>query len=271
MIYMTTEDAKSGEFVKASPAATMIIMHRDANGAPPKILMVERVKQMAFAAGAAVFPGGRVDDADFDFADNLKQEITMGLRRDEIASRLAVIRETIEEAGLALGLHGVEDPANCGKARLALEQGAVLSDICGEFGWAPDFTKLVPWARWQPPNREAAVRVFDTRFYLIDAGASQLNAVVDATENRKLFWSSAKDVLSQADDGKIRIIFPTRRNLDRLAQFDTIEATMEHAAQYPVKKIQPHVEKRDDGEFLCIPDGHGYPVREEPLKTALRG
>jgi 8-oxo-dGTP pyrophosphatase MutT (NUDIX family) len=255
---------------KATPAATMVIMHRDPDGGPPKILMMERVKAMAFAGGAAVFPGGKVDDADFDYAQALDQSVTLGLEMDEVASRLAVIRETIEEAGLALGLRGVDDPADCIAARTALHEGVVLSEICGEFGWIPDLAQLTPWARWQPPLVEKAPRIFDTRFYLVDAGEVQLNAIVDATENKMLFWASANDVLAMADEDKVKIIYPTRRNLERLAQFDSIADVMGHANQHPVIKISPHVEKRDEGLFLCIPDGIGYPVTAELLDTAKR-
>jgi 8-oxo-dGTP pyrophosphatase MutT (NUDIX family) len=255
---------------KATPAATMVIMHRDPDGGAPKILMMERVKSMAFAGGAAVFPGGRVDPADFDYAQALDRSVTLDLEHDEVASRLAVIRETIEEAGLALGLIGVDDPADCAAARAALHAGVALSEICGEFGWIPDLAQLTPWARWQPPLVEKAPRIFDTRFYLVDAGEVQLNAIVDATENKMLFWASANDVLAMAEEDKVKIIFPTRRNLERLAQFDSIDDIVRHAGEHPVTKILPQVEKRDEELFLCIPEGLGYPVTSELLDTAKR-
>ena len=47
----------------AIPAATLILV-RDRAGAAPELLMVERAAGMAFAAGAWVFPGGRIDKAD---------------------------------------------------------------------------------------------------------------------------------------------------------------------------------------------------------------
>ena len=45
------------------PAATLVIF-RDRPDAPPELLMVERAKAMAFAGGAMVFPGGRIDPGD---------------------------------------------------------------------------------------------------------------------------------------------------------------------------------------------------------------
>ena len=42
----------------ATPAATMVICCQNPDGGAPLLLMVERIKAMAFAGGAAVFPGG---------------------------------------------------------------------------------------------------------------------------------------------------------------------------------------------------------------------
>lgn len=248
-----------------TPAATMVIFHKDDAGGPPKLLMMERTKSMAFAGGAAVFPGGKVDAADFEYAAVMKH----GYDIDEAAARLAAIRETIEEAGLALALDGVDDPTNCGDARRALHDGAPLSSVCAAYGWTPRFDALIPWARWLPPTRE--VRVFDTRFYLIDAGDTQLNAVVDATENTSLFWASAQEVIDLAGEQKVKIIFPTRRNLERLALFNCYDDAANHALQFPIETVLTYMEQRDDERWLCIPDGHGYPILGEPLSSAQRG
>jgi 8-oxo-dGTP pyrophosphatase MutT (NUDIX family) len=253
------------EMPAATPAATMIIFHKDAAGGPPKILMMERMKSMTFAGGAAVFPGGKVDDADFEFARSLDSDLDL----DETAARLAAIRETLEEAGLALGLAGVADPADCIQARAALHAGEPLSAVCLQNGWTPQLQTLIPWARWRPPRLET--RVFDTRFYLVDAGDTQLAAVVDATENTALFWASAAEVIALAQQNKVKIIFPTRRNLERLALFECFADTAAHAARYPVETVLTYVEQRGDERWLCIPDGHGYPVLEESMRSATRG
>jgi 8-oxo-dGTP pyrophosphatase MutT (NUDIX family) len=251
----------------ATPAATMVIFRENPEGGAPLLLMVERVKAMAFAGGAAVFPGGKVDAADFDYAEMLGHPLPL----DEAAARLAAIRETIEEAGLALGLSGVSDPADCDDARAALHDGESLQAICNRHSWTPDFEQLVPWSRWRPPAFEGASRVFDTRFYLVDAGGSAPLATVDNTENRCLFWASAVEVLEKADRGEVKVIFPTRRNLERLALFGCFDAAAAHAAEHPVSTVLTYIDKRDDGNWLCIPDGHGYPVTEEPMASAMRG
>ncbi len=249
----------------ATPAATMVIFQNDPAGGPPKLLMMERTKTMAFAGGAAVFPGGKVDDADFDYARILDH----GLDIDEAAARIAAIRETLEEAGLALCLQGVDDPAGCTDARAALHDGQSLQAVCVRHGWSPQLERLIPWSRWCPPEREK--RVFDARFYLFDAGNASLNATVDETENTALFWASAQEVIDLSHARKVKIIFPTRRNLERLALFDSYADAAVHAAQIPVRTVLTSIEERSGERWLCIPDGHGYPVLEELLKRAERG
>ncbi len=249
----------------ATPAATIVIFRSDQKGGLPSILMVERVKSMAFAGGAVVFPGGKVDAADFAYAERLEH----GLAVDEAAARLAAIRETIEEAGLALALDGVAEAADCIDARAALHGGASLGEVCAEHGWTPDLGQLIPWARWRPPSLET--RVFDTRFYLIDAGDAHLPAIVDNTENRALFWDSAQGVLGRIERGEVKAIFPTKRNLERLALFDSFAATAAHAAQFPVKLLFTYVEERDGVPHICVPDGFGYPITAEAMTSAIRG
>jgi hypothetical protein len=71
--------------------------------------------------------------------------------------------------------------------------------------------------------------------------------------------------------GKVKVIFPTRRNLERLALFDSFAEAAAHAALHPVETVLTYVEKRGDEQWLCIPDGHGYPVLEESMAIAMRG
>ena len=84
------------------PAATVVVFRHAAAGGPPEILMITRKRAMTFAGGMAVFPGGRVDPADYELA----QTIAGDLDPNEAAHRIAAMRETLEETGLAIGLTG---------------------------------------------------------------------------------------------------------------------------------------------------------------------
>src|SRR3990170_7280945 len=70
------------------PAATLVTVREPPDG-PPELLMVERAEAMAFAGGALVFPGGRIDESDLALAE------PFGLA--DGGARVAAIRETIEE------------------------------------------------------------------------------------------------------------------------------------------------------------------------------
>ena len=85
---------------KVIPAATVVIFRNGPAGGPPELLMVQRAKEMRFAGGAAVFPGGRIDPADRELAASLAADADPLVA----AAQVGGIRETLEETGLAIGL-----------------------------------------------------------------------------------------------------------------------------------------------------------------------
>lgn len=250
----------------ARQAATLVIF-RDRDDGPSELLVMERSKGMAFAGGALVFPGGGVEPGDIVMAEALANDMPV----DEAAARIAAIRETLEESGLALGFVNPPDRFALAAMRAAMAGGASFGALLAQAGLSLDLEALVPFARWHPSAKEHPTRVYDTRFYLARMPEGSHHATVDATENVRLFWASAQDVLNRADRGECRIIFPTRRNLERLAQFPDFVAATAHARGLPVQKITPWIEERADGRYLCIGDCHGYPVTSEALDTAMRG
>ncbi len=246
----------------AIPAATLVIFRDAANG-PPELLFVERAKAMAFAGGALVFPGGRVDPGDHALAAML------GKADDDTAARIAAVRETIEEVGLPVGLSPIPSPERVERLRAALHAGVALGEALAAAEAGLDLNALDYFARWRPAHAHA--RIFDTRFYLARLPAGAPKARVDATENVRLFWGTAAEVLADADAGLATIIFPTRRNLERLAQFADFEAAVTDARAHRVRTVTPWTEIRDGVEHLCIPDDLGYPVTSQPMSDAVRG
>jgi 8-oxo-dGTP pyrophosphatase MutT (NUDIX family) len=80
----------------AIPAATVVVVRDGAAGL--EVLMLRRDRDLAFAGGTWVFPGGRIDPTD-------RPEGQPDLER---AARAAAVREAHEEAGLTIdpaGLH----------------------------------------------------------------------------------------------------------------------------------------------------------------------
>jgi 8-oxo-dGTP pyrophosphatase MutT (NUDIX family) len=242
----------------AIPAATLVLMRERAGGGAPELLIMERTRDMAFAAGALVFPGGRVEPQDHELAERCA-----GIA--DAAARIAALRETIEETGIAVALEPAPD---ADALRTGLEAGASFGALLDKAGVAPRLDALTPFARWCPNFRET--RRFDTLFFLAEAPADAPAVSADPSEAARAFWATAADVLADVDAGRAHVIFPTRRNLERLARFGSIAEARADAARYPVRKITPWVEEREGKAFVCIPDDAGYPVTAEPLETARR-
>lgn len=261
MDYEEHEEAPS-----AIPAATLVIFRRAPGGGAPELLMVERSASMTFAGGAAVFPGGRVDDADRELALSLGASDEEA--RDELAARIAAVRETLEETGLMVGLEQRPTLEMARAARELLLGEKALAPVLKRMGWTLASETLVPFARWRPKHRH--MRIYDTRFYLADLGTGAVDLLVDATENTHLFWASAAEALELADSGRIKVIFPTRRNLERLAQFGSFDEAVAHVSEYPSRMITPFMELRDGVPHLAIPADAGYPVTGEALDSAAR-
>ncbi len=244
----------------AIPAATLILM-RDRRVGPPEILMTERHADMAFAAGALVFPGGRIDPEDKAAAAALP-----GF--PDAAARIAAIRETIEETGILPAAKPVASDEDAEIVRAALTSGQALPDALAGQGLSLDLAQLTPFARWLPNFRET--RRFDTLFFIAEAEADAAEAELAEAEAGRSLWASAADIIAEIVAGRAHAIFPTRRNLERLARFGSIEEARADAARHPVETITPWVEVRDGAPHVCIAEGIGYPVTSELLETARR-
>jgi 8-oxo-dGTP pyrophosphatase MutT (NUDIX family) len=241
------------------PAATLVLMREGPTG-PPEVLVMERTGQMAFAAGALVFPGGRIDAAD--------REAAVAFDLPDAAARIAAIRETIEETGLVPGLAPAPDRVLAADVRAGLAAERPLAGLLADRGLRLDLGALTPFARWCPNFREA--RRFDTLFFLAEAPADAPEPVFAEAEAVRAFWASAAEILAEVEAGRAHVIFPTRRNLERLARFASIGEARADAALHPVTKITPWVAEVDGAPHICIPEGIGYPVTSELLETARR-
>jgi 8-oxo-dGTP pyrophosphatase MutT (NUDIX family) len=237
----------------AIPAATLVVM-RDMAAGPPELLMVTRATRMAFAGGAMVFPGGRIDDGDRILASD-----------DEGAAKVAAIRETLEETGLSVGLTA-SAPASLQED---LHAGQPFATGLDRHGLGLDLTALVPFARWKPTFKHT--RRFDTHFFLARAPENAGELRPQAGECDSAEWIAAAAVLERIEEGQARAIFPTVRNLERLAQFASFDEAVAHACAHPVETISPWIEEADGEQWLRIPDHLGYPVTRERVNTALRG
>jgi 8-oxo-dGTP pyrophosphatase MutT (NUDIX family) len=233
----------------AIPAATLVAV-RDAAHGPPELLMVERAAGMAFAAGALVFPGGRIDSGD-------------------AGAKAAAIRETLEETAIPVGLAPTPSAETARALQAALVEGCEFEPLLAGHGLSLDLDALTPFARWVPKFH--ATRRFDTMFFVTRAPAGEWEPNVVPGECSGAFWITAGEALEREARGEARMIFPTRRNLERLALHNDFDSIRADAEAHAIAPITPWVEEVDGTSFITIPDGIGYPVTREKLDGLWRG
>ena len=237
----------------AIPAATLILV-RERTAVAPELLMVERATGMAFAGGALVFPGGRIDEAD-------------RILSDDHAAKIAAIRETLEEVAVPVAI----DPLPSREQSLELQRQLIadqpLTNLIDPAMLRLD--DLTPFARWVPKFH--AKRRFDALFFLARApeGEWVLNTIPGECAGAE--WVTAAEVLERDQAGEAQMIFPTRRVLERIAQHASFAEMVADAAAYPIEPVTPWVEERDGERFITIPNDIGYPVTQEKLEGLWRG
>lgn len=241
----------------AVPAATLILV-RDCPDAP-ELLMVERAQGMAFAAGALVFPGGRIDEADRE----------LGEAQGIDPAAVAAIRETIEETAVPVGLSPAPDAGVTRALQDSLIAEAPFAETLQTRGIDLDASTLTPFARWVPKFH--AVRRFDTLFFVAKCPEGDWQPRTIEGECSGACWVTAAEVLERDRRGEARLIFPTRRNLERLALHDSFEEIRADALSHPIEPVTPWVEEREGERFITIPSHLGYPVTEERLEGLWRG
>ncbi len=259
------------------PAATVILL-RD-GPVSPEVLMLQRHARSEFLPDTYVFPGGRVEEADFELADRVGSlsgasaaERLGGGRtpREALAFVVAAIRETFEESGILLarrrGEHALVDAATADSLahhRLGMQEGATSFReivLAGDLELAGD--GLAAHAHWITP--EMVPQRFDTLFFTAVAPQGQL-AAHDGVEATDHVWIRPDDALLRARAGKLRIIFPTLANLETLLGFRTASEVLESSRKRPLVPVLPRMVERNGERVLVIPEDAGYATSFERM------
>jgi len=212
----------------ARPASTVVVL-RSGVGIPFEVLLVRRNDRVAFMAGAYVFPGGRVDEADryekpaARFLDSPPRFADL-TAAEELPFRVAAVRELAEEAAVTVG---VDD--------------------------------LVPLAHWVTPQVEA--RRYDTRFFLTVMPAGQ-QARHDEGETTDLVWESPAAAVERCQCGEIMLPPPTWTTLRQLQRHTTLAGVLAWARQKPIVRIQPELHRAADEAMLTLPGDPSHPTVE---------
>jgi len=261
-------DPMAATIVQPVAAATVVLVRDGPQGL--ETLMVVRHHEIDFARGAAVFPGGKVAAADRDAA--LRQHAPAGAEyaEDDLALRIAAVREAFEESGLLLArrrgrLLGAEALGELWRRwhkRTAVSAEAFVEMVRAE-GLELALDLLHPFAHWVTPK--VSPKRFDTYFYIAAAPPGQV-AAHDGREAVDSFWITPSNALRDCEERRRVIIFPTLCNLALLATSADAAAAMAAARARTVQCIQPTLGSHPDGRRVpVLPAESGYP----PLSAAL--
>ena len=207
----------AGPVLTPLPAASAIVL-RDG---PLELLMLRRHHSASFMPNAWVFPGG--------IAEQLDHELAHG---DTLtAMKIAAVRETFEETGVWLGAP-LEDAEHKRTRLLAgdLDMRQLLEE-------APaDLEQLVWTSRWITPV--GVPKRFDTYFFLARVPRDVV-ATAEQHEAVDVVWIHPAEALEKHAAREMQMVFPTLRNLEALAGFDTAGALMDSRRGATIEPIEP--------------------------------
>ncbi len=257
---MTEQQAPAKQSVEAKPAATIILLRDGGQGL--EVLMLEKASGKHFAAGALVFPGGKVAPEDIAYAQS--KDIA-----DEpfAALKIAAVREMYEECAIMLarqpGGARVMDAAEVAQCQASHGEAEIL-EIVTSLSLELATDQLVRFAHWiTPPYRP---KRFDTHFFIAPAPAGQMEADVDGYEIVDANWRRPADLLEDVHEGRVKLVLPTMMNIIKLSRRSNVAEALEVADEEAVVPVTPKRVKTEDGEELHIPDEAGYGMTTIPAE-----
>lgn len=191
--------------------------------------MTRRSENASFAAGAYVFPGGAIDDADAHARAISTRRRTQS--RVQLTQAITAVRETFEELGVLLAHHADGTPVSAAEvAAMDRSSGNAFSFVeqCAARGLRLATDKVYTLAQWIT-DRDLPKR-FDVPFLVARMPADQV-PVADDAEQFEPVWVRPADALARHAKGRFHMIFPTLRTLKRLTVFSTVDSVLSLCAQ----------------------------------------
>jgi 8-oxo-dGTP pyrophosphatase MutT (NUDIX family) len=221
---------------------------------------------MAFAAGKYVFPGGSVQDSDFEPVPWIGPGPRTWAQRlscpEDLARALVVaaVREVFEETGLllagtdtmaaAVGTGDGEPPGGLADDRRSVEAHEVtFAAFLRARGLWLRADLLSPWAHWITPRFQP--RRFDTRFFVAMLPPGQ-SAGVLTTESDHGGWVTIERALADVRGGTMEMMRPTRHTLWQLRAIGD-RPVAEAAIDRVITAIEPALVEIDGVRYLNGP------------------
>ncbi len=244
-----TDTAKNPAAPRA--ASTILLLRDGPTGL--EVFMVVRPHESDFASGALVFPGGRMEAADVELARE-GASFSGGLDETARALRIAAIRVAFEECGVLLARPAGEERFVPAERASALDRSAPFAGLVARERLLPATDALVPFARWITPA--FLPKRFDTHFFLALAPPHHALAH-DGRETVDSAWIAPRDALEGKGE-RFKLLFPTERNLWKLARHADAASALAAARATPVVTVLPERTQVDGGPGLRIPLEAGY-------------
>lgn len=235
--------------VSPRPAATVVVATPGTSGL--EVLLLQRPADARFGAGAWAFPGGAIDedDACATWADRLPGT-------GEAAACVAALRELFEETAIMPApVRGCEPEALVEARRALLSERVRFSRVAERLELDFSSTRIVYFARWITP-RGAALR-FDTRFFLLSL-EERPPRVSLTPEHEGAIWTTPASALRRFSAGRLPMMFPTERTIERLAGFRSAEEAMTALSGVHVEPALVRLVVGEDGVTPLAPGDPGY-------------
>ena len=230
--------------LEPKPASTVVLC-RKTNRWPCEILLIKRSPNAQFLPNAHVFPGGQLEEQDYQQSNwYLQDQVNINRMNNYfpkpaslIAAHLAgAIRETLEESGISILISKAD-------------QSPVLDNI-----W--------PISWWVTPPGET--RRFDTWFFLAQVPDDLAHdALPSNLESLNPRWLSPAHALEFHEEGSIFLAPPTRSILERMAHTESLEELL-RLVDRPLKPIHPRFIDHNQQKLLILP---GHELHEDPEKS----
>ncbi|MFP5019291.1 NUDIX hydrolase [Pseudonocardia phyllosphaerae] len=244
--------------VEPRPAATVLLVRDEPGSGDLQVFLQRRVAGMAFAGGMTVFPGGGVardDTPDPDRwtgPDPERFGARLGLDAEPAAAVVtAAVRETFEESGVLLAATDGDAPGPVGhladdRAQL-VDHRVSLPWLLAEHDLQLRADLLVPWSRWITPQGQP--KRYDTAFLVarVPEGQDADDHTSEAVEAR---WWRPADALAAYETGDVKLMPPTLRTLQELAEHNDTAAVLDAAESRDISPITPEV--RREGKVVTI-------------------
>jgi 8-oxo-dGTP pyrophosphatase MutT (NUDIX family) len=200
------------------PASTVVLLRDSPEGL--QTLLLRRNNALAFAGGLWVFPGGAIDADDLEAAEGDLQQ----------ASRLAAVREALEESGLQ-----------------------------------PRLEEMVQLSHWTTPVVEP--KRFYTWIYAAPV-ASDDEVVIDGSEIHDSRWVGVREAVRLHDEAGLGLLPPTYITLCDLARYTTIEQMLLGERDRVPDEVFPVFGEADGDMVVMFRGDAGYDSGEGDLPGA---